>query len=203
MATKASSILLEVKRRLGDVNAVVPEETDALAYLNSALRGIWNYAIEIDSPRIETTETKTCDATGFVSLSKNPVKVTGVLDVDRNISLPELAPRRAAAVNSGYGGMWGYSPTLDGIQVHKHQDCTGGTLRITYYPEFEELDARTDTLPFASSIDNVVVAWTVRLVTDGRNMSLTDLINVADPVSSLIKYFEGHAEEHYVGNCPW
>lgn len=203
MATKASSILLEVKRRLGDVNAVVPEETDALAYLNSALRGIWNYAIEIDSPRIEMTETKTCDATGFVSLSKNPVKVTKVIDVDRRVSLMELSPRRASGVDPGYGGMWGYSPTLNGILVHKHSQCTGGALRITYYPEFEELDARTDTLPFASSIDNVVVAWTVRLITDGRNMSLTDLINVADPVSSLIKYFEGQAEEHYVGNCPW
>lgn len=203
MATKASSILLEVKRRLGDVNAVVPEETDALAYLNSALRGIWNYAIEIDSPRIETTETKTCDATGFVSLSKNPVKVTKVIDIDNNLSLQEFSPRIASGVDSGYGGMWGYSPTLDGIHLYMHPDCTGGNLRITYYPEFEELDARTDTLPFASSIDNIVIAWTVRLITDGRNMSLTDLINVADPVSSLIKYFEGHAEEHYVGNCPW
>lgn len=195
--------MLEVKRRLGDVNAVVPEETDALAYLNSALRGIWNYAIEIDSPRIETTETKTCDATGFVSLSKNPVKVTKVIDIDNNLSLQEFSPRIASGVDSGYGGMWGYSPILDGIHLYMHPDCTGGTLRITYYPEFEELDDRADTLPFASSIDNIVIAWTVRLITDGRNMSLTDLINVADPVSSLIKYFEGHAEEHYVGNCPW
>ena len=203
MATKASSILLEVKRRLGDVNAVVPEETDVLAYLNYALRGIWNYAIEIDSPRIEMTETQTCDATGFVGLSKNPVKITGVMDIDRNVSLPEISPRRAATVDTGYDGIWGYSPTLNGIQVYKNQNCTGGALKITYYPEFEELNSRTDALPFASTIDNIVVAWTVRLITEGRNMSLTDLINVADPVSSLTRYFEGRAEEHYVGNCPW
>ena len=119
MATKASSILLEVKRRLGDVNAVVPEETDVLAYLNYALRGIWNYAIEIDSPRIEMTETQTCDATGFVGLSKNPVKITGVMDIDRNVSLPEISPRRAATVDTGYDGIWGYSPTLNGIQVYR------------------------------------------------------------------------------------
>ena len=204
MATNASSILLEVKRRLGDVNAAVPDETDVLAYLNYALRGIWNYAVELNSPRIETTETTVCDATGIVSLTRHPLKVTRVVDAETRNTLLPLSPGRASAVDSGYLGMWGYSETLDGIKVYMSDKSTGGPLKVTYYPEFEALKDRSEKLPFASAIDNVVVAWTVRLIAEGRNMMLTDLINAADPVlSSLAKYFEGHAEEHYVGNCPW
>ena len=53
-----------------------PDESDMLAYLNSALRGIWNYAIELDSPRIEISENITCNSTGVVELTTKPVRIT-------------------------------------------------------------------------------------------------------------------------------
>ena len=130
----ARGILYEVKRRLGDVNAPVPDESDIMSYLNSALRGIWNYAIELDSPRIEAHELATCDSTGVVTLTQRPVRVTRVIDLTGSRELPEFTPRSTGLINY-YGGMWVIIPPLTDTDIAGRRG-EGGSLSISYYPEY-------------------------------------------------------------------
>lgn len=203
----AREIILEVKRKLGNVNAAVPDETDILAHLNSALRGIWNYAIEIDSPRLETTENYICDTTGDITLSFKPVKMSSVINMTRHRIVERYAPRGAALlrVTAYASGVMGYQETLTGIHLIYTGTYTGGdTIRVTYYPEYTPLADRDSDLPFASSINNVVIAWTVRQILEGQNAMTADMANAMQvPSNSLVQYFEGHADEHYLGNGPW
>ena len=52
----ARSVLQEIKRRLGDVHAATPGETDLLAFLNKTLSGIWNYGVRLRSPVLQRTQ---------------------------------------------------------------------------------------------------------------------------------------------------
>ena len=203
--SSARGIILEIKRRLGDVNASVPDETDILAYLNSALRGIWNYAIEIDSPRVETSERVVTDAAGVVRLLYRPVRVTKVVDTDNRRELPKVSPRGAAELETwaNYRGMYAYYDTLTGVQIIQSDDSEGGNLRIAYYPEYQLLVDSDTELPFASVIDDVVAAWTVNLITTGRSLTTSDMGGAGVPLSSLVEYLEGHSPEHYIGYGPW
>lgn len=199
----ARGILYEVKRRLGDVNAPVPDESDIMSYLNSALRGIWNYAIELDSPRIEAHDLATCDSTGVVTLTQRPVRVTRVIDLTRSRELPEFTPRSTGLINY-YGGMWGYYTTLDGIQILQGDGGEGGSLSISYYPEYTPLTERDEVLPFSSIIDDIVIAWTVRLITAGRSVSVADMGYAGTEfMNSLAHYFEGRSEDNRRGSGPW
>lgn len=202
--SSARDIILEVKRRVGGVNAPVPDETDIMAFLNAALRGIWNYAIELDSPRIETSETAEFGPDGVVTLKKRPVRVSRVYDTAARRRLYRAAPREIVPMS--YEGLWAWSETLDGIAVRMSPEYPGGTVTVSYYPEFVPLRGRDEEMPFASVIDNVVVAWTAALITEGGKATVggADMLKaVGVPVSSLVQYFEGHAEEHYVGEGPW
>jgi hypothetical protein len=202
--SSARDIILEVKRRVGGVNAPAPDETDIMAYLNSALRGIWNYAIELDSPRIEISELAECGGDGAVVLKKRPVKISCVYDIVARRSLYRAAPREVLTMP--YEGMWGWRETLDGIFVLMSPGYAGGAVTIAYYPEFTPLKQRDEELPFASVIDSVVVAWTAGLINENGNATVggADMLKaVGVPVSSLVQYFEGHADEHFRGEGPW
>lgn len=206
MSTMAGRIVLEIKRRLGDVNLPVPDETDVFAYLNSALRGIWNYGVELGSPRLELSEVVSVGADGEVFLSKPPVRVTRVIDRDRRRDLPRYTPRGAAgrSLSEGDQGIWGFCETLTGVKFFMSAGCGGGNVSVSYFPEFTTLDSRDSALPFASSLDDVVVAWTVKLIENGRRMDFADMANVLGaPVNSLVQYFEGQAEECWTGEGPW
>ncbi len=202
--SSAREIILEVKRRVGGVNAPMPDETDISAFLNSALRGIWNYAVELDSPRLETAETAEVEKNGAVVLSKRPIKVSRVYDESANRYLSRIAPRET--VNMPYEGMWAWRETLDGIDILMSKEYRGGSVTVSYFPEFTSLKSRDDELPFSSAIDNVVVAWTAALITEGTNATVggADMLKaVGLPVSSLVQYFEGRADEHFRGEGPW
>lgn len=202
--SSAREIILEVKRRVGGVNAPVPDETDIFAFLNSALRGIWNYAAELDSPRVETAERVTVETDGAVVLSKRPIRVTRVYDENAKRNLYRIAPREI--VPMPYEGMWAWRETPDGIVVLMSNGYNGGSVTVSYFPEFTPLQSRDEELPFASVLDNIVVAWTAALITDGTNATVggADMLKaVGLPVSSLVQYFEGHADEHFRGEGPW
>lgn len=199
----ARGIIHEIKRRLGDVNATVPDESDIIAYLNSALRGIWNYAVELDSPRIEIQENASCDETGKVTLSLKPIRVTQVIDKKSGKILPEQTPRTYNVV-SYYNGMLGYYVTLGGIQVLQGGNELGGELIVSYYPDFTPLEATGDELPFASALDDVVIAWTIKLITSGKSMSVADMGHAGlEFMNSLAHYFETWADERRIGQGPW
>lgn len=202
--SSARDIILEVKRRVGGVNAPAPDEMDIMAYLNSALRGIWNYAIELDSPRIEISELAECGGDGTVVLNKRPVKISCVYDIAARRPLYRAAPREV--IPMPYEGMWGWRETLDGITVLMSPGYAGGAVTVAYYPEFVPLKQRDDELPFASVIDGVVVAWTAGLINENGNATVggADMLKaVGVPISSLVQYFEGHADEHFRGEGPW
>ena len=204
--SSAREIILEVKRRLGDVNVTFPDEVDSMAYLNNALRGIWNYSIELDSPRIEISELAECGGDGAVVLNKRPVKVSCVYDIAARRPLYRIAPREV--IPMPYEGMWGWRETLNGIMILMSPGYAGGAVTVAYYPEFTPLKQRDEDLPFASAIDSVVVAWVIELIRDGQNKNVSvggaDMLKaVGVPVSSLVQYFEGHADEHFRGHGPW
>jgi hypothetical protein len=171
--------------------------------LNSSLRGIWNYAIELDSPRIEISENITCNSTGVVELTTKPVRITRVIDMGANREIYEVTPRSTGLI-SYYSGIWGYYTTLDGIQILQGADNDGGELQISYYPDFTPLASREEELPFVSVLDDVVIAWTVRLITTGRSMSVADMGYAGTEfMNSLAHYFEGRAEDNRRGSGPW
>ena len=67
---------------------------------------------------------------------------------------------------------------LTGIHLIYTGTYTGGdTIRVTYYPEYTPLADRDSDLPFASSINNVVIAWTVRQILEGQNAMTADMAN--------------------------
>ena len=145
-------------------------------------------------------------ADGEVSLSKPPVRVTRVIDRDRRRDLPRYTHRGAAgrSLSEGYQGIWGFCETLTGVKFFMSSGCGGGNVSVSYFPEFTALDSRDSALPFASSLDDVVVAWTVKLIENGRRMDFADMANVLGaPVNSLVQYFEGQAEECWTGEGPW
>lgn len=199
----AREVILEIKRRLGDVNASIPDEADIMAYLNSALRGIWNYAVELDSPRIESHEVVTCDDTGAVELRVKPIRVTKVMDKTRNRILPEMTARDSGKIDY-YNGMWGFFVTLKGIQILQGGNDLGGILGVSYYPDYESLKSRDEEMPFASALDDVVIAWTVKLITSGKAMSVADMEFAGmEFMSSLAHYFETWAEDRRTCVGPW
>ncbi len=202
--SSARDIILEVKRRVGGINAPAPDETDIMAYLNSALCGIWNYAIALDSPRIEISELAECGGDGAVVLKKRPVKVSRVYDIAARRPLYRAAPREV--IPMPYEGMWGWRETLDGVVVLMSPGYAGGAVTVAYYPEFTPLKQRDEELPFASVIDSIVVAWTAGLINENGNATVggADMLKaIGVPVSSLVQYFEGHADEHFRGEGPW
>lgn len=204
MATKAGRIILEVKRKIGGVNSATPNETDIMAFLNMALRGIWNYGVQLDSPRLEINEDKICGATGIITLAKPPIKVTRVFDIDNTRDISRYAPRGASGFMGVTGrGMWGFCDTITGIDILQSSDSTGGNVRVTYFPEYASIK-RADPLPFDSTIDSIVAAWTIRLIKEKDN-PVSDMSNAVQMIgaNSLVMYFEGQAEENYIGVCPW
>lgn len=208
MLTRADRIILEVKRRLGGVNLPVPDEIDILAYLNGALRGMWNYGAEVNSPLIEDIEFLDVGESGEVTLRKPPIKVSRVVgyvgDADGGRDLPVVMPHSAARPHRTHSGMWGYSIRPLGIKVYMSPDCVGGSVCVSYFPEFMPLEGSEDYMPFGSSLDEVAVLWTVRQIVDGKNMNYADMAcALGSPLNSLVQYFESKADECWTGMGPW
>lgn len=200
--SRARDIILEVRRLTGDTNAASPDEADELAFLNAALRGIWSYGIELDSPRIEETEYAMCRPDGKAALKKRPVKVTSVYDTRAQRYLRRIAPRETVPARRFFG----WRETADGIALHVPPRFPGALLYVTYYPEFEPLKGRDDELPFSSETDGITAAWTAALIKSKGNAPVgnADMLNaVGVPISTLVQYFEGHADEHFRGEGPW
>lgn len=201
----ARAVLIEVKRRLGDVNTPYPDELDALAYLNRALLGIYNYGVHLNSPMLKQVLEASSDDDGIVTVSDGIVRVylvvlrdsarvllpyEGMADIMGNLS-PEADPR------------W-YKAYADKIQIipspGKSRD-----IAMEYIPELAPIADRDDELPVSRTLENVLVDWTVALIKD-KQMTVSDIEFAAflGVANTLSNYYRGReVGRRIVGRGPW
>ena len=211
MSIKASEAVLEIKRRLGDVNLPVPDEVDCMSYLNAALRAIWNYGIELESPRLELTETASV-ASGIndIVFSKGAVRIAGVYNCSNGDRINCISPRAGAqwlareASHSPDGKDYcGYYETLDGISIVKTDACPALSLTISYFPEYTPISI-SSLLPFPDHLIDVAMAMTIKLIKEGASPLANNMTYLLDgPVTTLRQYFEARSEDSYVGRGAW
>ena len=105
----ARAILLEVKRRLGDTNTPYPDEVDALAFLNRALLGIYNYGVYMNSSILRKVVEYTTDAVGEATVTDGIAKIFGVANkTDSRILVPLYSLTDALSI----AGLEGASPII-------------------------------------------------------------------------------------------
>ncbi len=197
----ARSVMLEIKRRLGDVNASVPGETDLLAFLNRALRGMWNYGTNLKSPSIQKTIHLT-EATGNSVIVDEGV---GALLAVRDNTLGRFLPQTDltdALDRDIRGGDRRYVATGNVIELFP-SDTNGVDLTLVYIPEFLPMEDRDDFLPFPSLLDDVIAEWVVALLT-----KKTSTVSDVEPAliqhrNTLNEYFRGLSRRLPTGRCPW
>ena len=197
----ARSVMLEIKRRLGDVNASVPGETDLLAFLNRALRGMWNYGTNLKSPSIQKTIHLT-EATGNSVIVDEGV---GALLAVRDNTLGRFLPQTDltdALDRDIRGGDRRYVATGNIIELFP-SDTDGVDVTIVYIPEFIPLEDRDSELPFPTRLDDIVVEWVIALLTT-KNQSVSDVEPaLVQHRATLNEYFRGLSRKLPTGIFPW
>ena len=197
----ARSILLEIKRRLGDVNAAVPGETDLMAALNRALRGIWNYGAHLRSPVLRKVGRFASEGENSVTAEDGVLHVLGVYD---HAAGREIAPLRSsgAALHAAVSGEErGY--LVSGGTITVYPDEESADLTVCYIPEFTPLADRGDDLPYSSRLDDVIVEWTIALLRGKRN-TVSDVEPALLPHgNTLSDYFRGPVPQMPTGRGPW
>lgn len=202
--TTARAILLEVKRRLGDTNIAYPDEADALAFLNRALLGIYNYAIYKSSPRIRKVAEVTTNATGSATVADGLAKVFGVADKEKSRILSPLdgIADVLSAVQAGDVSPY-YTATDNAISVYPAA-TQAKTLILDYVPVFVKLAKRSDEVLFCPELENVIIEWTIGLIA-GKQQTVNDIefANLNGYANTLSSYFRGKTTKGLVGCGPW
>ena len=152
----ARDLLLEIKRQLGKVNAVEPDETDVFAFLNRALAGIWNYGARLNSPVLLKHEVFTSES-GTVNIPGGAMRVQSVREHGRGAMLPNATLDYAAA-----SGRRCYVAYPDRIEVYPLNEPA--VVDVVYLPSFSRLMDRADELPFPPEMDNAVIALAVGIM---------------------------------------
>ena len=197
----ARSVLQEIKRRLGDVHAATPGETDLLAFLNKALSGIWNYGVRLRSPVLQRTQRYT-EATGDTVDFDNGAPV--VLDVYDHSTGRTLCPVREGRLleDSIDTTQRRYRVVNDTLTLVPAQNA-GVDVTVCFIPRFAPLDSRDDDLPFPSMLDGVVVEWTVALLLR-RTQTVSDVEpGLLGHGNTLNEYFRGATPRLVTGSGPW
>jgi hypothetical protein len=197
----ARSVLLEVRRRLGDVHAATPGETDLMAFLNKALSGIWNYGVRLRSPVLQRVQRFT-EATGDTVEFDSGAPV--VLDVYDHSTGRRLCPVREGRLleDSLDATQRRYRVVNDTLTLLPATNA-GFDLTVCFIPQFAPLDARDDDLPFPSMLDGVVVEWTVTLLLR-RTQTVSDVEpGLLGHGNTLSEYFRGATPRLVTGAGPW
>lgn len=210
MALKASEAILELKRRMGDVNMPVPDEVDALAYLNAALRAAWGYGVEAESPRLARTEFIVVAAESeSAEFSKPAASIRQVCDYAGN-RLCRMSPAAAAiwkaqhdSVINSPAEIGGYCESLSGITVIKSDDYPAVTLCVVYFPEYTPIEL-SDVVPFPGYLMDAVISLAIRLCKEGAAPAVNSSAYMLDsPISAFVKYFEGRSADDYICEGVW
>jgi len=197
----ARSILLEIKRRLGDVNAAVPGETDLMAALNRALRGIWNHGARLRSQRLRKNERFTSAVDNTVEIDDGALHILGVYDHETGRRIFPLRSSSAFLRAAVEGLETGF--VMSGRSITVYPDTGNIDVTVCYIPEFTPLTDRGDDLPFPPMLDDITVEWTVALLR-GKRDSVSDVEPALLPHgNTLSDYFRGPIPRMPTGRGPW
>lgn len=201
----ARAILLEVKRRLGDTNTPYPDEVDALAFLNRALLGIYNYGVYMNSSILRKVVEYTTDAVGEATVTDGIAKIFGVANkTDSRILVPLYSLTDALSI----AGLEDASPyyQTSGDQISLYPATTEvKEIAVDYIPQFVKLANRSSTIPFGDELFNVVVDWTVAII-QGKQATVSDFefANGNGYANTLSQYFRGKQSSRLItGQGPW
>lgn len=200
--SKCRDILLEVKRRLGDVNAPVPGEVDMMAFLNRALRGAWNFGARLWSPVLQKI-VRVTEATGYSStLSEEPFTVISAYDHTnaRNIYPVD---NWGGFLADTLGDTRKYRVVGTTFEVYPQSGDEGIDISICYVPEFTPLTDRDDDIPFSSRLDNIIIEWALSLITKGDPGTGELDPGLITHASTLSEYFRGTSPRYLTGYGPW
>jgi len=203
--TTARAILLEVKRRLGDTNTPYPDEVDALAFLNRALLGIYNYGVYMNSSLLRKISEYSTNSTGVATIPDGIAKVFGVANKDKG---QILAPMYELIDMMSIQNVTEASPWYradDGTITLQPATVSPVTLLVDYIPAFSKLANRSSDIPFSDSIFNVIVDWVVLLI-QGKQGSSSDIEFAVSSgyANTLSQYFRGKQSSRMItGQGPW
>lgn len=205
--TTARDILLEVKRRLGDTNAPYPDEADALAYLNRALLGVYNYGAYKNSDRLRVVGEFASGENGAVVIHDGVSVVNGAIckDTSRVLSFYKNLVDYMA-IDAWGDGPIAYAVLANGTGIKLYPvPPKPVTVVVDYIPQFSKVKKRNDAVPFCPQLENVICDWTCGLIL-GRQGSVSDLEFAVSQgfANTLGQYFRGPAA-HSVncGQGPW
>lgn len=201
----ARAILLEVKRRLGDTNTPYPDEVDALAFLNRALLGIYNYGVYMNSSILRKVVEYTTDAVGEATVTDGIAKIFGVANKTNSRILSPLRNITDVFLGESLENTVPYYQT-SGDKITLYPATTEAkTLVVDYIPQFVKLEDRDDTVAFGDELFNVVVDWVVALI-QGKQTTVSDFefANGNGYATTLSQYFRGKQSSRMItGQGPW
>ena len=193
-------ILLEIKRRLGDTNAPVPGEVDMMAFLNKALRGMWNYGAMLVSPVLQSIDR--FQGTGHtLTLPEQTIRIRSVYDHALNRNIYPVSPMYGM-LNDTLDTKRRFRFLGDRIELYPQDDSEQFDLSVCRIPEFVPLKLRSDDLPFPSHLDGMVVEWTLAIASK-KDAELSDVSPGQLPQGNMLtEYFRGGARL-LTGRGPW
>lgn len=197
-------IVLEVKRRLGDVNSHVPSEVDVVAAVNRVLLGLFNYGVLVRADVLQRNAVFSVDADSRADFPDGAAAVLTVVDRGSGRELAAVSPLEGVRMNSlNYGVPYGYSADGRGVTIYPLGSPTTEVLAV-YIPAFRRVTARSDETPFCPPLENAVIEGAVRLLR-GEVQSIADTEFVASmPFGNMVmQYFRGIAHTDICGRAPW
>ncbi|WP_278549557.1 hypothetical protein [Cloacibacillus evryensis] len=197
-------IVLEVKRRLGDVNTPVPSEVDVVAAMNRVLLGLFNYGVLVRADVLQKSTVFTINADSRADFPDGAAAVLAAVDCGSGRELVAVSPLEGARMNAlNYGGAYGYLADGRGVTVYPLGSSATEVLAV-YIPAFKRVTARSDETPFCPALENAVIEGTVRLLR-GEVQSIADTEFVASmPFGNMVmQYFRGIAHTDICGRAPW
>lgn len=202
--TTARDVLLEVKRRLGDTNTPTPNEADALAFLNRALLGIYNYGIYRQSDRLKKIEEFRSKDGGIVKVPDKIWAIFGAACKDNGKILSHYSTLADCCACSSAPVAYAVGPSQEWIKLYPAPEKPV-TVVIEYIPELKKLKKRSDDVPFTPDLENVIVDWVCNLIL-GKQSTLSDYEYAVmhGHANTLGQYFRGiDKRKEIVGRGPW
>lgn len=201
----ARAILLEVKRRLGDTNTPYPDEVDALAFLNRALLGMYNYGVYMNSTLLRKIETYDTDAVGVAEISGGIAKIYAVASkTDGKILSASYGLTQAMRSSEAQD-----APSWYKVEDNKVVLCPPSksvkNLVLDYIPAFTKITNRATELQLNDSLFNVAVDWVVALI-QGKQATVSDMefANSNGYANTLSQYYRGKTGSQMItGQGPW
>ena len=209
MAYTVKDCILEIKRRtpIGNTKQPVPDELDILAFINRVLNTIHNYGVYQRSPKLLQDDTLYTDKNGVIETTKVIQQIKDIyIKKDKLTQLvPFYSVDYETILNTEEPLAYKITGTYTGSEMKiVANPGEGATIHIVYYPVFEPLTERSETLPYSPELFNVIVDYTMALMT-GSNKSVDDIDMIPkNCVGVISQYFRDiDGRDKIVAEGPW